>query len=70
VFLHCICNALNLFAHRFHLSRFMYVFVFRKQVHVPEAVNGNEGKVRLALAQVVKGMGKLDAVGDEEIYVF
>ncbi len=35
-----------------------------------EAVDGDQGQVLLGFAQVVKRMGKLDTVGDQEVDVF
>ncbi len=42
----------------------MHILVFGEQVHVPEAVDGDEGKVFFRLSKVVKRMSKLDAVGN------
>jgi len=38
-----------------------------EHIHVLEAVNGNQGKVVGALAQMMQGMGELDTVSDEWI---
>ena len=47
----------------------MHVFVLGEEVHVPEAVDGDQGKVLLRLAQVVKRVSKFDPVGHEEVDV-
>ncbi len=47
----------------------VHVFVLGEEVHVPEAVDGDQGKVLLRLAQVVKRVSKFDTVGHEEVDV-
>ena len=37
---------------------------------MPEAIDGDEGKVFFGLAQVVERVRKLDAVRDQEVDVF
>lgn len=54
----------------FQLSWDLHVFVFGKQVHVTETVNGDEGKIRFGFAQMMQGMSKFHTIGDEEIDVF
>jgi hypothetical protein len=48
----------------------VHIFVFGEEIHVSEAVDGDQGQVLLGFAQVVKRMGKLDTVGDQEVDVF
>lgn len=45
-----------------------HVFNIRKDVHMAETIYGQQRQVLLRFAQVVKGMGKLLAIGEEKVY--
>ena len=47
----------------------VHVLVLGEQVHVPEAVDGEERQVLLGLAEVVQRVSKLDSVGDQKVDV-
>ena len=47
----------------------MHVLVLGEQVHVPEAVDGEERQVLFGLAEVVQRVSKLDSVGDQKVDV-
>merc|ERR1719244_2112019 len=44
------------------LARHPHVLVLGEQVHVPEAVDSNQGEVILGFAKVMQGMCKFDSV--------
>lgn len=45
------------------LSRRIHVLGVIKQVHVSKRIDGNQRQIRLGLAQVMQGMGKLLSIG-------
>ena len=50
----------------------MYVnyLKFREEIHVPEAVDRNQGKVAFALAQVLKGVSESYSISSQKVDVF
>lgn len=53
----------------FEFSRRVHVFEVGEQVHVTEWIDGDQGEVRLGLAQMVQWMSETIAIGNEEVDV-
>lgn len=52
------------------LSRRVNILEVIKQIHVSEWIDGDQRQIRLGFAQMLQRMGKLFAIGREEIDVF
>merc|ERR1719427_40323 len=51
------------------LARYPHVLVLGKQVHVPEAVDSNQGEVILGFAKMVERMCKFDPICCQKSYL-
>lgn len=59
---------LQVLEERQQLTRNLHVADVREQVHVSETVDGDEGQVALALAQVVERVSETHPVRGEEVH--